>query len=113
MLPLISLLTSLTISPISAQASSLLSCRTENGLELVVNTDGRESGVAIYGDGKQIWDLAPDEYVSLELLHGSPCHRLELRKIFFDGTRGKLQALCLNPGNTYYFDVSLSCKPLR
>jgi hypothetical protein len=110
---LLSLIWSLALSPATAEASSLLSCRTENGLEIILDSKGRSSGVAKYGDGNEIWDLAPDEYVSIELLHGRPCYRLELRQIAFNRSHGVLEALCLNSGNTYIFELPLACEPRR
>jgi len=88
--------------------TDLLTCSTLNGLEIIVETRGKSSGIADYD--RDIWTLAPDEYVSVELAANVICDRMEIRQLEYSAKKGKLKFLCLRSGDSAYFEIPLTCK---
>lgn len=83
-------------------------CSTQNGFEITINTQGRESGrVNLNHD---FFELTGEEFVKLELEANVFCDNIEVRSLEYSRDQGVLTFLCLKPGDTFYYDLPMTCE---
>lgn len=98
---------SLSSGVFAQKQSETLTCSTQNGFEIEVNTQGRGQGQVNLDNG--FFELTGEEFVKLEMAANVFCDNIRVKSLQFSDVESTLTFLCLRPGDTAYYDVPMSC----